>query len=383
MATYLATRRSAVQDRAVARRRARVGRRGRSPRAPGREAGAAAHRGRIMRFFRALFGPVSVRADVGAIVDRAGCRLRARDPDAPDLHERPRTSHPSPTSSPTSGSATASACERWQRHLAQRGLRDLGGVALGRGARRPDDGAAVRASSIAPASVEATIWDPPPRRTRGPQQLFANSVYERGGMTLEALRQRIGDDGLLRDLAAGPPSTPRQRDDRRVHRPRRGALRAGARRAVPALAVQAGQARRRPARPCASLHGRAPQVPRHLSCAASDSRGPGDRDRDRRGRRAGRRSRSAAAARPRGPAPSTSTASSPGSTSTTASCSSPRTSRVPLLERAKFAAIWESNLDEFFMVRVANLQDRSRPERRPAAPTGWLRTRCSPRSASA
>jgi polyphosphate kinase len=29
----------------------------------------------------------------------------------------------------------------------------------------------------------------------------------------------------------------------------------------------------------------------------------------------------------------------------------------PLLERAKFAAIWESNLDEFFMVRVANFQD--------------------------
>jgi len=43
---------------------------------------------------------------------------------------------------------------------------------------------------------------------------------------------------------------------------------------------------------------------------------------------------------------------------------------VPLLERIKFCAIWESNLDEFFMVRVANLEDAREAGRESKGPDG-------------
>jgi aminopeptidase N len=52
-----------------------------------------------------------------------------------------------------------------------------------------------------PAS-RAAIWDPPPASPSGPAQLFATSVYVRGGMALEALRQQIGNDAFYSTLRA-------------------------------------------------------------------------------------------------------------------------------------------------------------------------------------
>jgi aminopeptidase N len=55
-----------------------------------------------------------------------------------------------------------------------------------------------------PATKKAT-WDPPPGAIPDPGELFAISVYHRGAMTLEALRQRVGDETfyeILRTWAA-------------------------------------------------------------------------------------------------------------------------------------------------------------------------------------
>ena len=76
-----------------------------------------------------------------------------------------------------------------------------------------------------------------------------------------------------------------------------------------------------------------------------------------------------------------SAASCPGWTSTTACCSSPRTGAVPLLERVKFSAIYTTNLDEFYMVRVAGLQDQIDAGFETPAPTGARRRRRSRPSA--
>jgi aminopeptidase N len=46
------------------------------------------------------------------------------------------------------------------------------------------------------------LWNPPPAEIPRPQRLFASSVYLRGAMTLEALRQRVGDEAFYATMRA-------------------------------------------------------------------------------------------------------------------------------------------------------------------------------------
>ncbi len=52
-----------------------------------------------------------------------------------------------------------------------------------------------------PAS-EGKTWNPPPAAIPDPSELFAGSVYVRGGMALEALRQQVGDQAFYATMRA-------------------------------------------------------------------------------------------------------------------------------------------------------------------------------------
>ena len=91
------------------------------------------------------------------------------------------------------------------RHLAQRGLREFAQYLWDEHTGSADRPRGLHSWTTA-ATANDPFWDivvaDPQRDT-----MFARAVYRRGAMTLQALREKIGDGRSSRSCAPGPPST--------------------------------------------------------------------------------------------------------------------------------------------------------------------------------
>jgi hypothetical protein len=93
------------------------------------------------------------------------------------------------------------------------------------------------------------LWFPAPAALQRPSQLFHTPVYDRGAMTLQALREKVRDRTFFRILRAwyAENRTPERDDghnrhDGRFHRPRRAREPSGPGQLLPSLARRGGQA---------------------------------------------------------------------------------------------------------------------------------------------